>query len=304
MPIEPMHTHYDNLKVSRKAPIEVIRASYKALAQKYHPDLNSGNGEALRIMTLLNLSYEVLSDPIKRASHDAWIAQSELPPVQNVQSATTNPVASAPVYTSSQNSSEITVAASPFGGFLRHLKRYWIFYLALSIWIWYINIGIKLNDSSEMNAAASQQKSNAKKPVYVKPLGSPLGYLWPKTASYVYGYEILAMPGLSTVTIDNTANDNDVFAKLMALDTGAPLPARHFFIPAKRQFTLDNLMPGNYDVRYKDLDSGQLTRSEIFTLQETTNYEGTTFSTMRMTLYKVRNGNMQTYGISESEFGE
>ena len=150
-----MHTHYDNLKVSRKAPIEVIRASYKALAQKYHPDLNSGNAEALRIMTLLNLSYEVLSDPIKRASHDAWIAQSELPPVQNVQSAITNPVASAPVYTSSQNSSEITVASSPFGGFLRHLKLYWIFYLALCIWIWYVNIGIKLNDSSEMKCCCT-----------------------------------------------------------------------------------------------------------------------------------------------------
>ena len=35
-----MHTHYDNLKVTRGAPAEVIRAAYKALSQRYHPDKN------------------------------------------------------------------------------------------------------------------------------------------------------------------------------------------------------------------------------------------------------------------------
>ena len=38
-----VRTHYDNLKVARNAPPEVIRAAYKALAQKYHPDRNSNN---------------------------------------------------------------------------------------------------------------------------------------------------------------------------------------------------------------------------------------------------------------------
>ena len=28
-----MHTHYDNLKVARMAPQEVVRAAYKALSQ-------------------------------------------------------------------------------------------------------------------------------------------------------------------------------------------------------------------------------------------------------------------------------
>ena len=38
-----IHTHYDNLKVARGAPQEVIRAAYKALSQKYHPDKNPGD---------------------------------------------------------------------------------------------------------------------------------------------------------------------------------------------------------------------------------------------------------------------
>ncbi len=73
-----LHTHYDNLQVSRSASIEVIRASHEALAQKYHPDLNPDDSEAARVMTVLNLSYGVLSDPAKRAAHDAWIAEQEL----------------------------------------------------------------------------------------------------------------------------------------------------------------------------------------------------------------------------------
>ena len=72
-----LHTHYDNLMVARNAPIEVIRAAYKSLAHKYHPDRNPGNPEATRIMAILNLSYEVLSDPERRAIHDESISELE-----------------------------------------------------------------------------------------------------------------------------------------------------------------------------------------------------------------------------------
>ncbi|MRW90949.1 DnaJ domain-containing protein [Duganella sp. FT80W] len=71
------HTHYDNLKVSRMAPQEVIRAAYKALSQKYHPDKNPGDEKAARIMAILNSAYETLSDPQRRKEHDEWIASEE-----------------------------------------------------------------------------------------------------------------------------------------------------------------------------------------------------------------------------------
>lgn len=58
-----LRTHYDNLKVARDAPVEVIRAAYRTLSQKYHPDRNDGDPRAARIMVLLNKSYAVLSDP-------------------------------------------------------------------------------------------------------------------------------------------------------------------------------------------------------------------------------------------------
>lgn len=72
-----IHTHYDNLKVSRHAPQEVIRASYKALSQKYHPDKNPGDEKAARIMAIVNTAYNILSDPIRRKEHDDWIASEE-----------------------------------------------------------------------------------------------------------------------------------------------------------------------------------------------------------------------------------
>ncbi|MCK9394463.1 MAG: DnaJ domain-containing protein [Methylobacter sp.] len=73
-----IRTHYDNLKVTRDAPISVIRAAYKALCQTFHPDKFQGsNEEAERIIKLVNASYAVLIDPVKRAAHNAWIQEQE-----------------------------------------------------------------------------------------------------------------------------------------------------------------------------------------------------------------------------------
>jgi len=73
----PIHTHYDNLKVARNAPPEVIRAAYKTLSQKYHPDRNGNSPEAIRVIQIINSAYAVLSDPEKRREHDEWIAHAE-----------------------------------------------------------------------------------------------------------------------------------------------------------------------------------------------------------------------------------
>lgn len=52
-----LRTHYDNLKVARDAPDAVIRAAYKVLVQKYHPDKNPGDERAARVMKIINQSY-------------------------------------------------------------------------------------------------------------------------------------------------------------------------------------------------------------------------------------------------------
>jgi curved DNA-binding protein CbpA len=71
-----LHTHYDNLKVSRDAPVGVIKAAYKALAQENHPD-KCKDANAPKRMQVINAAYEVLSDSVKRAEHDRWIKSNE-----------------------------------------------------------------------------------------------------------------------------------------------------------------------------------------------------------------------------------
>jgi hypothetical protein len=128
------------------------------------------------------------------------------------------------------------------------------------------------------------------------------GTPFPSTSGYISGYPLQFTNGYSTVTIDNLQNESDVFVKLFSLNSTKPQPIRVFFIHAREQFTVENLRAGSYDVRYRDLDSGALSRSELFELQEFQTIQAIRFSRITLTLYKVKNGNMQNYPISEEEF--
>ncbi|MFC2006663.1 J domain-containing protein [Chloroflexota bacterium] len=61
--------YYTILQVDPRADPEVIQAAYRRLAAKYHPDVDPSS-EATERMKLLNVAYEVLSDPVKRREHD------------------------------------------------------------------------------------------------------------------------------------------------------------------------------------------------------------------------------------------
>lgn len=63
--------YYEILGVLANAEDVVIRATYKALAQKYHPDRDKGDAYTANIkMATINEAYSVLSDPKKRAEYD------------------------------------------------------------------------------------------------------------------------------------------------------------------------------------------------------------------------------------------
>ena len=56
---------YKVLGVSPDASDEEIKRAYRALAKKYHPDLNPGDKEAARKMQEVNSAYEQIKDPEK-----------------------------------------------------------------------------------------------------------------------------------------------------------------------------------------------------------------------------------------------
>ncbi|MDA1195547.1 MAG: J domain-containing protein [Planctomycetota bacterium] len=61
---------YDTLGVKSDASEKEIRAAYRKLAIKYHPDKNQGDEAAEKRFKELTQSFEVLSDPKKRAAYD------------------------------------------------------------------------------------------------------------------------------------------------------------------------------------------------------------------------------------------
>jgi curved DNA-binding protein CbpA len=66
--------HYDVLEVSQKASPEVIKAAYKSLMQRYHPDKNPDNKDAAARSGLITLAYDVLSDATRRTVYDISIS--------------------------------------------------------------------------------------------------------------------------------------------------------------------------------------------------------------------------------------
>jgi len=69
---------YEVLGVSRTASEKEIKAAYRKLARKYHPDVNPGDKAAEARFKEINQAYEVLSDPEKRKKYDRWGDQWEL----------------------------------------------------------------------------------------------------------------------------------------------------------------------------------------------------------------------------------
>jgi hypothetical protein len=124
----------------------------------------------------------------------------------------------------------------------------------------------------------------------------------PEGPAYIRDEPMVRTGGLSTVTVDNARTSDDVLVKLVAVTGTRAWAARTFFIPAGRQFTVKGISPGTYEIRYMDRYSGAASRSEAFTLEETETADGTEYSNMTLTLYKVAGGNMHMQSIDPSEF--
>lgn len=66
-----MASYYEVLGIPETADAATIRAAYKRLAMKYHPDRNPGNADAEEKFKAVNEAYHVLSDSLKRARYDS-----------------------------------------------------------------------------------------------------------------------------------------------------------------------------------------------------------------------------------------
>ncbi len=322
-----MWTHYENLQVRRTASQAEISAAYRAICVSNATQLSPGS-DAERALLLANAAYQVLSDPDQRSRYDEWVRDQEwsAETARRLLSASQRP-AGTPA------SDREVLHAGLFGRTLAKLTL--PAFIGLLVWLGsraeqptspslppYSSANMTEMEavdpmmeaafqSAEPVSDPAETSSNqaglaappAVMPEIVPSLAlAPDGQPWPRVAGYLDGTARLNDSGLSTVTIDNASSGTAKFVKLVEISPLRARPVRQIWVLAGGGFTLEDVSAGRYDVRYQDLATGDLARSEAFDVQEIAEVDGTRFSNITMTLFQVSGGNLRTFPISPTEF--
>lgn len=76
-----MGNYYAILGIDQSASPAQIRAAYKRLAMRYHPDHNPNSKDAEEMFKVVNEAYHTLSDPLKKSRYDWQINSVYSPPI-------------------------------------------------------------------------------------------------------------------------------------------------------------------------------------------------------------------------------
>lgn len=249
-----MQNYYDVLNVAHNASDEVIRAAYRALSQKYHPDRNPHNPQAHQRMTEINQAYAVLSDPEKRHHHDVWIARQALQAhiAPELLARKHSPFA-APVHLPNQHDQTITLNERGHG---------WVWFIVAAI---LVVMGMVWWRQLYPAPTTSQQSKQVTGPVTI----APNGHQFPLKAAYVTGYPVLRQRGDNRIVVHATSLQSAVFAQLYELHDGKFTAIRSFYIPAGETFIIPKIGDGDFSLQYQRISDGKWAVSDGIQIKNT-----------------------------------
>jgi hypothetical protein len=140
-------------------------------------------------------------------------------------------------------------------------------------------------------------------PLYDRPARAPNGSPWPAASGYVAGYPRLAVGGDADVVVDNSEGRNDLFVKLVRLDSPQPTAVRIVLVRAGQTFPLKRVGPARYDMRYLNLDTGSIHRTDEFAVIAKKRPEGgVDYTGWTVPLYTTLEGSVYHDEITAAEF--
>ncbi|RMT23126.1 DnaJ domain protein [Pseudomonas amygdali pv. mori] len=332
-------THYELLSVARDASPEQIKKAYRKLAQKLHPDKNP-DPYASDMMGVVNASHDVLADPSRRAAYDAQLAADEHKArmdalrrkqalagggqavhvyAANSATATATPSRAArtgPAPKASPSSS------SPYSDKRRRSAWRWalvfVVFCAAGAWMGYDpGAGKAFVPAESVPVAQTWVKPAPAAPVEepvaspAKPVDAvtsecevpaldPMGAPWPEKAGYVKDMPLLKDNGWSQITVDNSAGESAVYAKVT--DAVGRRAFRHAFVPAGAVFTFAKMDPGLYLLKYKMMSTGCAFASGRILLEETPMGSQIKSSAYKLTLRKLQNRSVPFARLKDDQF--
>jgi hypothetical protein len=249
-----VQNYYDVLNVAQGASEEVIRAAYRALSQKYHPDRNPHNPQAHQRMTEINQAYAVLSDPEKRHHHDVWIARQALQAQVSPEllARKHSPFTTPPVYLPTHQDSMITLNERGHG---------WIWFIGVAILIVMGIVWWRLLYPVQQNQPVSEKATVV--------VTAPNGHQFPLKAAYVTGYPVLRQRGDNRILVDASSLQSPVFAQLYELHDGKFTAIRSFYIPAGETFIVPKIGDGDFSLQYQRINDGKWAVSDGIQIKNT-----------------------------------
>ncbi|RMO97883.1 DnaJ domain protein [Pseudomonas viridiflava] len=330
-------THYELLSVARDASPEQIKKAYRKLAQKLHPDRNP-DPYASDMMGVVNASHDVLADPSRRAAYDAQLAADEHRALMDaLRRKQARAAGGQAVHVYAANSATATPSraartgpapkaspsfSSPPSDKRRRSAWRWalvfVVFCAAGAWMGYDpDAGKAFVPAEPVPVAQTWVKPAPAAPVEepvaspAKPVDAvtsecevpaldPMGAPWPEKAGYVKDMPLLKDNGWSQITVDNSAGESAVYAKVT--DAVGRRAFRHAFVPAGAVFTFAKMDPGLYLLKYKMMSTGCAFASGRILLEETPMGSQIKSSAYKLTLRKLQNRSVPFARLKDDQF--